>query len=186
MTVSWSYLHDVRLPICGDQITTNGQLALEGIPRWSLRRRRQGGQGRHCHLPPQLLCPSQLSHPIPPLRNWPVSWFLFVYPGVRHSRKIPVFITTTSTLSILGLTLATVPSFWSRTMFSSAHRVPYTLLTVVTLLPVGTILAVPITRPPPALSPLSPIPTRCVQPAPSSPPSSLVLVLASPSEYRCA
>jgi len=108
-----------------------------------------------------------------------------VYPGVGYSRKIPAFTTTTSTLSTLGLIPATVPSFWSRTMFSSAHRVPCILRTVVTLLPGGTISVVPVTRLPTVPSPLSPIPTRWFQPASSSPPSSLMLVPTSPSEHRC-
>ena len=185
MTVSRSYLHDVRLSICRGSVTANGQLALESIPRWSLRRRRQRGQGCHRHLSPQLLCPSQLSYSISPLRNWPVSWFLFVYPGVEHSREIPAFTIITSTLSTLGLIPATVPSFWSKTTFSSVHRVPCILRTVVTLLPGGTTSAAPVTRLPPVLSPLSPIPTRCVQPAPSGPPSSLMSVPTSPSEHRC-
>lgn len=91
MTVSWSYLHDVRLIVYGDPITTNGRIALESIPRWSFRRQRRPGQGYHRHLPPQPLRPPLLSYPVPPLWNWPVSYFLFIYSGITHSRNPSIY-----------------------------------------------------------------------------------------------
>ena len=160
MTVSWSYLHDVRPPFCGDLIMTNGRTALVGIPCWSCRRQRGRGQGYHCHVPPQLLCPRLHPYPSPPLWNWPVSWFPSVYFKARNSRGIPAFTTTTSTASTLELIPVTGPSFLSRTMFSSTRRHPCSPRLVVSLSPRGTTSVEPKTLLLVALLTTSPTPIR--------------------------
>ena len=103
---------------------------------------------------------------------------------VTYMRTITAFTTTGSTTSPKELIPATVPSFWSRTTFSPTHRLPCSPQTGGILSSTATISAVPPTMLPLVLSTPSPTPTRCFQPAPSSPTSPPVLVLSSPSEKR--